>query len=353
VFESYRHGGLDTELTGALFEGLSMKSAPAGDGKDGELHVFLDRHRLETGRNFRDDFARALVTSGVAVPVVSSAALARMRGLGPESKHVDNLLLEWTLILELLRCGRLLRCVPLMLGPEEDAASGGLVGDLFADLKTNPLPDAVATATTMEARRLLKLHGLEPSGDLEKRTVQQTLDELLQFDGIKAWDVKTAHSAGAAAGRRGALAASSRADCKSLLVLECVRKVAKTVRDAGPGRPFDRSTNQDTPLPPGRAEPLGPVAAPARTQTASGEMSAELTQWLREEKLEGLERLLQVQGVQSLDDLEDVTDGIIARMEKAGAKPIHVERLRKALKKRQPVDRAPPPAPASACCSVS
>ena len=63
--------------------------------------------------------------------------------------------------------------------------------------------------------------------------------------------------------------------------------------------------------------------------------------------------MLQVQGVQSLDDLEDVTDGIIAGMEKDGAKPIHVERLRKALKKRQPVDRAPPPAPASACCSVS
>jgi len=122
---------------------------------------------------------------------------------------------------------------------------------------------------------------------------------------------------------------------------------------AGPGRPFDGSTNRDTPLQPGRAEPLGPVAAPARTQTASGEMSAELTQWLREENLERLQRALQDQGVQSLDDLEDLTDDIIAGMEEAGAKPIHVQRLRKALKKRQPVGLAPPPAPASACCSVS
>lgn len=64
AFISYRWGGLDTELADALFASLSY--AVVGTRP---VRVFLDRRRLESGRNFTTDFATALAKSKVAVPL--------------------------------------------------------------------------------------------------------------------------------------------------------------------------------------------------------------------------------------------------------------------------------------------
>jgi len=55
VFLSYRWGDFDTDLVKALFSTLSV--ALVGQGR--QVHVFLDRNRLEDGRMFSSDFARA------------------------------------------------------------------------------------------------------------------------------------------------------------------------------------------------------------------------------------------------------------------------------------------------------
>jgi hypothetical protein len=66
LFESYRQGGLDSELTEALFHALSRQVGPAEE----PVQVFLDKRRLQNGQNFRDDFSKALIDSHIALPVL-------------------------------------------------------------------------------------------------------------------------------------------------------------------------------------------------------------------------------------------------------------------------------------------
>jgi len=80
-----------------------------------QVRVFLDRNRLEDGRDFPTDFSTALINSLVAVPIVSYASLKGMLKLTAGS-NVDNVLLEWTLIVELMAIGHLKYCLPVMLG---------------------------------------------------------------------------------------------------------------------------------------------------------------------------------------------------------------------------------------------
>ena len=128
VFLSYRWGKFDNELVTALFSKLCTEVI--GDGK--QVHVFLDRHRLEKGRKFSSDFAKSLINSLVVVPVVSYAALARMLVLKPDS-NIDNVLLEWMLIVELHRRGHLKFCYPIIAGEvKEEAEDGKFILDLFA-----------------------------------------------------------------------------------------------------------------------------------------------------------------------------------------------------------------------------
>ena len=91
IFLSYRWGhDFDTDLVKALFSTLSV----VVNGQGQQVHVFLDRNRLEDGRIFSSDFANALIKSHVVVPILSSAALDRMFDLKSDS-NIDNVLLEW------------------------------------------------------------------------------------------------------------------------------------------------------------------------------------------------------------------------------------------------------------------
>ena len=57
-------------------------------GEGQQVHVFLDRNRLEEGRIFSSDFANALIKSLVVVPILSSAALDRMFDLKSDSNRI-------------------------------------------------------------------------------------------------------------------------------------------------------------------------------------------------------------------------------------------------------------------------
>jgi hypothetical protein len=133
VFLSYRWGNFDAnfdaELVKALFYKLCTEVIP-GDGN--QVHVFLDQNRLEPGRIFSSDFAKALINSLVVVPVVSCAALVRMFDLKPDS-DIDNVLLEWMLIYELLKRHHLKFCLPIMVGEVKENTKDGkfIASNLF------------------------------------------------------------------------------------------------------------------------------------------------------------------------------------------------------------------------------
>jgi hypothetical protein len=123
VFISYRWGKLDDEVARTLYEMLSnelvQESVPRG------VEVFRDRERLEYGGSFQRDFFVALINSAGAVPLVSASALSRMKSLTSESE-VDNVLLEWTIIVELHETQNQLFCLPVFIGEECNPSKGSV-----------------------------------------------------------------------------------------------------------------------------------------------------------------------------------------------------------------------------------
>jgi hypothetical protein len=90
--------GMDSELVDGVFNRVCHELV--GTKHPRQVHAFLDRERLEVGRNFKKDFAEAAMRSTVMVLIMSKAALQKMCTLKADSE--DNLLLEWSLALELL-----------------------------------------------------------------------------------------------------------------------------------------------------------------------------------------------------------------------------------------------------------
>jgi len=167
VFLSYRWGEFDTELVKALFSTLSV--AVTGEGQ--QVHVFLDRNRLEEGRIFSSDFAKGLIKSLVVVPILSSAALDRMFALKCDS-NVDNVLLEWTLIVVLLARGHLKFCYPIMVGEvKEDAKDGKFISDFFKDGGIDKLPEIVCSKVADRVNELLVENGMAPSESVHTYTI--------------------------------------------------------------------------------------------------------------------------------------------------------------------------------------
>ena len=115
--------------------------------------MFLDTKRLKDGRNFRDDFAVAIVNTTVIVPVISNYALERMQKL-TDSSDADNLLIEWSLAAilgDLSSVGAAnVRVYPIMLGPIDTTTTTALAEVKRLAFQSNDiqtLPEVLPTKT--------------------------------------------------------------------------------------------------------------------------------------------------------------------------------------------------------------
>jgi hypothetical protein len=161
----------------------------AVNGQGQQVHVFLDRNRLEEGRIFSSDFAKALIKSLVVVPILSSAALVRMLDLKSDSK-IDNVLLEWMLIGVLLARGHLKFCYPIMVGEvKEDAKDGKFISNLFIDGGIDKLPEVVCTKVADRVNELLVENGMAPSESVHTCTVRDTVKKITDALGLSAWEM--------------------------------------------------------------------------------------------------------------------------------------------------------------------
>jgi hypothetical protein len=112
LFISYRWNQYDSALTRGLFDRLSLFPVTSSQR---EIETFLDVMRLQNGRDFRGDFAKALIESAVILPIVSMAALDRL--ISHDVEKVDNLLVEWILaIICYSQANSSKRIFPFMLG---------------------------------------------------------------------------------------------------------------------------------------------------------------------------------------------------------------------------------------------
>jgi hypothetical protein len=200
VFISYRWGTYDSVFVEKTFDMFTNFSIAA---EMRAVEVFLDRKRLQDGRLFKLDFAAALTHSLIALPVVSVDALKRMADHTPDA--VDNVLLEWIMILQCYKAGRLLKVFPVLFGTRVSglqvsgqqqradaaaiaASAEPTVTDFFAEAAKDLLPKIVPTATLAQAAELLAANGVTPSDSMWEYTVHSIVHELLQFLLCKASD---------------------------------------------------------------------------------------------------------------------------------------------------------------------
>lgn len=200
VFLSYRWGSLDAELTEALFTLLSQQVV---GGK--AVQVFLDKQRLQSGRDFQRDFSVALVNSVLFVPVISHHALKRLLTFESDS-DVDNLLLEWTLAVDLLEQGKLAGCCPIMMGTplselgaealkkEAEKHKGALVTSLFSAGGPAELPVVTAVNVILRAEKVLSSLSLSPSAQMKALSVRALVHALTSHLGVPAWQPSSASS---------------------------------------------------------------------------------------------------------------------------------------------------------------
>ena len=188
VFLSYRWtGSFDEDLTLGLFNNLS-EDVFGSSGR--EINVFLDKRRLQDGRNFQDDFADALLKTAVPVVILSTAALQRMVKLTADSA-IDNLLLEWTLIVELLDSNTIAHCLPIFIGTYDPSAPtcSSFISDFFKDVVKaadgsvlysgiDSLPDVSIQSIIRKVRSLLQQHHLPESCGLSSHTVRSVVRHL-------------------------------------------------------------------------------------------------------------------------------------------------------------------------------
>ena len=110
VFVSYRWGRVETDFVDRVAEWLQgqlVSSSTTGQQQQQQqqrrrVEVFLDRQRLRLGGMMQRDFMQAMRVTPLLCPLVSYEALLPMTGLTATSA-CDNVLLEWTLMVELQR----------------------------------------------------------------------------------------------------------------------------------------------------------------------------------------------------------------------------------------------------------
>ena len=194
VVLSYRWtGSFNEDLTLTLFNNLSDDVFGSSSR---EINVFLDKRRLQDGRNFQDDFADALVKASMPVVVLSTASLQRMVYLKADSV-IDNLLLEWTLIVELLDSRTITHCLPVVIGTYNPSVPNcsGIIADFFSDVVKAPngsvfysgissLPDVSVASIVHRVRLLLRQHHLPESSRLDSHTVRSVVQHLSHHQAV-------------------------------------------------------------------------------------------------------------------------------------------------------------------------
>ena len=236
IFISYRVAS-DRQLARRLYDLLTDIFDAGGYRPEAAgLPGVLDQTRLEDGQRWDSGFMEGLANAWFFVPIVSCGSVGPMCQLGGEEEHdwTDNVLLEWTVALELHQRGRVKAVLPLLVGES----------DFFADSHTafggiQALP-ARPSAATMEKvnmhlgettgngsiaylRELLR----QVSGQAEP-TVQACISALLRFQGVKlSQGAQLSHGHGHLSVGMGDLGECTRR------IQQAVSTSAKTLRDVG------------------------------------------------------------------------------------------------------------------------
>jgi GTPase SAR1 family protein len=221
-FFSYRWNTFDEKFTRGLYHEMGFEVLDDTESP----RCFLDKMRLETGGNFIEDFSSALITSNVAVAFVSICALDRMSTDRFNPTKDDNLLLEWTLILELRDLKKLRAVVPILIGDLDDSCTK--MSSLFNSMTYNSLAETSHKSVNDKAHRILTQHNLVPSKRLHTRTVKDVVAELTQNLGLNAHEYYQHSKSFSRSGDQ-----HKSADCMKNLIREVAHELILTLKKKG------------------------------------------------------------------------------------------------------------------------
>lgn len=270
-----RWGAFDSELADALFFELSRKNVQGS-----QVQLFLDRERLQGGNNFVTDFMTAMLASTVVVPLLSTKALERMVGIKGGEDSADNVLLEWTLTLELHRQKRLAAVQPLLIGDVDEA--NGKMSVLFASDNLKALPEVVSEIAVKTVSSFVRDNGMTPTPELGSLTVKQTIQHLTKFLGATLWDVKVAAEGGGSGERlEGGLGARYKAKVFSFAAENVFAAVSKhganRKKSKSPSRPvLDGAVSVSPDLGRDSRAEIGEATSQLELAKTRGQMEAEV-----------------------------------------------------------------------------
>jgi hypothetical protein len=210
AFISYRWNDCDSPIANALYDRLSTF-----DINGVPMVVFLDKERLRDGERFDLAFMGAMSRSFLVVPLVSWEALQRMTTL-TEASACDNVLLEWSLAVELEKRNGL-SVLPVLSGPVELQADGTrTMQNLFAarppklradgrgtvfDADGQPVPDAravfervpkvVVKAVGERMDEFFARNGQPKCA--EYLTAHAVVQKMSLFLGVPMWELSASH----------------------------------------------------------------------------------------------------------------------------------------------------------------
>ena len=92
LFISYRHGRYDSKFTEELSTSLVSYNCIGKTKRS--IRCFLDNESLPIGFDFQLKFVSSLLSSVLALPIVSYESLLRMKK-HTSNTSIDNLMLEW------------------------------------------------------------------------------------------------------------------------------------------------------------------------------------------------------------------------------------------------------------------
>jgi hypothetical protein len=210
VFISYRWGPHDSTIADLLFETLS-----ADEVLETTMCVFQDKRRLQNGDRFDFQFMAAMENSLVIVPLVSWDALKRMTTLTPISE-CDNVLLEWTLALE-LHARKGTKILPLLIGSQSTDGDGTpTMANFFAerppklrsdgrgnevDMYGVPVPDTRSASNRVPHVVVVSVYERLDAYFLKKgepvcavrRCANDIVSQLSLFLAVLVWEIQSSH----------------------------------------------------------------------------------------------------------------------------------------------------------------
>ena len=148
--------------------------------------VFLDKFVMNENLQLSQNFGKALISSTLFVPILSTAALQTMINHNPREQ--DNVLIQWMLALECMQDpnrSKVRGIYPLMFGERN---ADGSVGDLFYEGALDRLPEIIPTASIEVVRRLLEENGVMVSFRLATLTVRCVVRDISIYMGLKGWE---------------------------------------------------------------------------------------------------------------------------------------------------------------------